>query len=667
MRFQTRFQLILMSGAALTAMASAHASAQTQADTSEDVIQVWGTQVQSSSLFVGQDEIALKQADHLSDLLRDIPGVDIGGTHSINQRINFRGLDDRNINVFIDGALQTNYLFHHMGNLLINADILKSADIQLGSNSVVNTGIGGAIRFETKDARDLLEYTENSFGGRIMAGYNSNAQVSYSATGYGQLGERFDVLAYYNSVDRDNFEDGNGLETIGSDGETTNTLIKVGFDIADNQRIELSYDRLEDEGDYTQRPDMGVLTNQAITGDILIPTEFTRETWNLGYELDLGEAFNFRATYYTNDMYLWRDQRHLGSFLRSAESDNYGLNLFAASHVHFGGMAHNFTYGVELFHQELANSPDLTTDILNTEAGESLAIFVEDEIDFGNGFLLRPGVRFNHYEIENHQLGTSNSWDDVTFGLAGEYQVTDALSLLASYTEIFKGPELAEAYVNDAANKVPNPDLEPEGGENVEVGFRYSTMIGEGSLNVGANAFWLGIDDYIADFNFSRTSFQVQNIGELEVQGFEASIHYGQGPWDLLASYAHTDLDETGLVSSNDGSLRDVGDQLTLGATYTFENVDIVIDYGVQITMDQSVEGSEDKPGYSVHNISARWNDPLDIQGLSVIVGVDNLLDEAYTSHASRVGETNHPRFGHLILDDVEPGRNIKLTLAQRF
>ena len=27
------------------------------------------------------------QADHISDLLRDLPGVDVGGAHSLNQRI----------------------------------------------------------------------------------------------------------------------------------------------------------------------------------------------------------------------------------------------------------------------------------------------------------------------------------------------------------------------------------------------------------------------------------------------------------------------------------------------------------------------------------------------------------------------------------------------------
>ena len=109
----------LISGTAVLALTGA---AIAQEDTQElDAIQVWGTQVESDLMTLNEDQITLRQADHLSDLLRIVPGVDIGGTHSVNSRINIRGLDDRQLDVYIDGALQTNYLYHHMGNLLVNA------------------------------------------------------------------------------------------------------------------------------------------------------------------------------------------------------------------------------------------------------------------------------------------------------------------------------------------------------------------------------------------------------------------------------------------------------------------------------------------------------------------------------------------------------------------
>ncbi|MEF1187413.1 TonB-dependent siderophore receptor, partial [Vibrio sinaloensis] len=53
-----------------------------------DEVLVWGTKVSSNTESIGAQDMSLKQADHMSDLLRDIPGVDVGGTHSVNQRIN---------------------------------------------------------------------------------------------------------------------------------------------------------------------------------------------------------------------------------------------------------------------------------------------------------------------------------------------------------------------------------------------------------------------------------------------------------------------------------------------------------------------------------------------------------------------------------------------------
>jgi hemoglobin/transferrin/lactoferrin receptor protein len=72
------------------------------------------------------------------------------------------------------------------------------------------------------------------------------------------------------------------------------------------------------------------------------------------------------------------------------------------------------------------------------------------------------------------------------------------------------------------------------------------------------------------------------------------------------------------------------------------------------------------KDGYDVHNISARWAS-RGFEGLSVIVGVDNVFDEYYASQSSRTGVSAHPRFGELYLTDYEPGRNIKATLAYQF
>ncbi len=645
-----------------------------------DEIVVWGTAVRSDLLTIDEDEIAFRQADHLSDLLRIVPGVDIGGTHSVNSRINIRGLDDRELSIYVDGALQTNYLYHHIGNLLINPDILKSADIQVGSNSVAYGGIGGAVRFETKTAADLLETTDRNVGARLMGSYNSNAQYSASATAYGQFTDYVDALVYFNYVDRDNFKDGSDRETIGSDGDTGNLLAKIGFTPTDNQRFQFSYDRLKDEGDYTQRPDMGVLTNQAITGDILLPTEYIRETFNFSYALDLGELFQLDATYYMHDLKLTRDERNPGipgppsvlRTLKKAEADNQGVNIIATSQIAAGPFVHTFKYGGEFFDQELSFFPDLiagTTPIV--QEAQTLAFFVEDEIAITDWLSVRPGIRYTDYEVTYLATNESADFDDVTFGIGAELEPVDGLRLLASYTEIFQGPELAEPFIGAGGNKIANPDLDAEEGKNVEVGFRFTKNVNDVALGLGANFFRTTVDGYIGEVDVPGSltgETQDENLGEIVIKGLEASLNARYRGFDFFVSHNIADFDTDNLnTAAVSESFREVGDTTAYEISHTWDDLGIVVSLNGIFVARKETSLGEEKSSYHVHNLMARWDDPFDLTGTSVTAGIDNILDRTYTSHASRLGFTDHPVFGPLDLDDVEPGRNFKVTASVTF
>src|SRR5690606_30545647 len=96
-----------------------------------EAVSVWATEVRASSVSMDEEAISTRQADHISDLLRPIPGVDVGGAHSLNQRITIRSMDDKDLRIYIDGANQNTYMYHHMGNLQINANILKSVDVEV--------------------------------------------------------------------------------------------------------------------------------------------------------------------------------------------------------------------------------------------------------------------------------------------------------------------------------------------------------------------------------------------------------------------------------------------------------------------------------------------------------------------------------------------------------
>lgn len=618
-----------------------------------DTMQVWGTEISNASSLL-TDEIEFKQADHLSDLLRNQPGVDIGGAHSLNQRINIRGFQDLDLEITIDGARQNNFMFHHAGNLLINADILKAVDLQVGTNSVLNGGLSGGVAFETKDAKDLLREGQTA-GARIHGNVATNDYQGYSVTAYGRADDRFDGLVYLNTTDRDNPKDGDGSESVGNDGEIDNGLIKLGFDINEHSRIELSHDMYKDEGDYAPRPDMGFLTNDSISGTTVYPTKFERATTTLNYELDLGDKVNLRAALYYNDVDLWRDEdlnARASYRFAEGESEHKGFNLLAESVLDSGDVTHVLRYGFDLYDHDTDLQHDDAS--VRKESAESRAVYIEDEIQLANGLTVTPGLRYNRYKLDTN--ASDSTFTDTTWGLAAKYPLNDNWTVRGSSTQLFQGPNLSEVFIS--AVPAPNADLKPETGVNNEVGISY---LSHGAMNLDRLAFALtvfrtDIDDYIDD----EGTATLMNIGDYEVKGFETSLGMTKGNFDARLTYSRSESENK---DTGEPLGRQVGDSISLGLGYLIPSIDLAVNWTSLITLK---EDHFEKPRYDVHSISARWT-PSSVEGLTLTAGVENLFDEYYTSHASRIGDTFHPVFGGLHLNDYEPGRNIKLTASYVF
>ena len=49
-------------------------------------------------------KISTRNAGLVKDVMRDIPGVYVGGTNGMNQKIYMRGVSDRGLNITVDGA-----------------------------------------------------------------------------------------------------------------------------------------------------------------------------------------------------------------------------------------------------------------------------------------------------------------------------------------------------------------------------------------------------------------------------------------------------------------------------------------------------------------------------------------------------------------------------------
>jgi len=585
-----------------------------------------------------------------------------------------------------------------MGNLQIHADILKSVDIEVGSNSVINGGLGGSVRFETKVARELLN-DDQKFGGRFQVSLANNSGSNYSLTGYGLLSDNIDFLAYFNQVNNDNYEvgggaikDASGQVLPGTDGtvrglesDVTDALLKFGWDLADNQRLQLSYEKYTDEGNYSYRPDMGLATDLAITKSLevplLWPTKLTRDTLTLNYDVSF-DTTQVKAAVFKNTSELWRDEMGYAqspnfahwAAINTGEAKNTGINIVAQTSLNTE-LAQELTYGIDYVkYDTLYKATQLTSSKTSSEEAKNLALFLQDRIKLNDVLTLIPGVRHDSYDIESSVI--DKSFSDTSLALALEVQPSEDLLFKLSATQIFKGPEISEVFTGAGLKEIENTALEAETGINYELSFAYQTTVsGDDNLAFGATLFETNIDDYIFDYAYLKPRVKWKdNVGDMNIHGYEAYINYRLDNFNAVLTYssAESKLSAFDQYTAIDGARLDRQQGDTLSANVAYDSTELGLTLNWEILMVDDVSRGLDldgasldnsKDSFTVQNISARWT----FDNLTIIAGVDNLFDEYYASQSSRTGVSFHPRFGELYLKDYEPGRNIKATVSYKF
>ncbi len=510
-------------------------------------------------------------------------------------------------------------------------------------------------------------------------------------TGYGQLTDSIDVLAYYNAVDRDNYtvgggkiKDSSGVEIPNTDGdvrglegELYDALIKFGWDISDSQRLTLGYEMYEDEGDYSYRPDMGLATDLAIAGRLgaalVYPTEFTRDTLTLGYQIDWSEKSSAKISVFNNESTLWRDESGLTTpptySIKEGTATNSGFNLLAQTKLS-AGVEQELTYGLDVVKFDTDYRATTAGGVVKSdEKATKKSVFIEDKLELVDGFFVIPGIRYDNYSIDTAVI--DETFTEATGALAFEYEFLDNFLARVSKTQLFKGPEIGEVFTGAGIGDTANPDIDAETGSNSELALSYQ---GE-QFSAGITLFETEIESYIYDY----TAAGKDNIGDMTLDGYEAFAGYHFNDLNVLLSYSSSDSELDAFsqyATAFDGARidRKQGDTLSLNIDYLIESINLSLHWDSLIVDDLDAGTDLDGPnsdnskdGYTVHNVAVRWSPTESLSGLSITFGVDNLFDEFYASQSSRTGASAHPFFGELYLFDYEPGRNIKATVAYQF
>ena len=639
-----------------------------------------GVEVTSSSGGYGVDDIKIstRNAGLVKDVMRDIPGVYVGGTNGMNQKIYMRGVSDRGLNITIDGAKQNGNTFHHNADLLIDPDLIKAVDVEVGSRSVVNGSgaLGGSVAFKTVDAKDLLESGE-IIGAKIKTGYASNnSEFSQGLMLFTAPVEGLDFIAAINHKGYDYGKSGNKRK-IGGDGNDLSYLLKLGYSFLDAHRISISREHNEFKGMYPMRAEFG----SWYTGQYLVDNrKYERDTTTLKYEYKPSDLLNLDVTVYNTE------HKKDDPVLKILGVKTNGINAKAKSIVETGALTQTFRYGAEFYQSKNFNKPDNHYP----EKVNNYSIYAEDALNFSS-LTVTPGVRYTHHELKSYDGRAGNvksytyKFNEFTPALALDYEIVKGLNAFASYARVFRGPDVMESmYASRAKNFEANKDLKATTGNSYETGLKYHGDINEASsYSLSAKYFTKKYKNLIVDNSSYVTGtppitiYRRINAGGADISGVELLARLNLDALSLAASYTHQNVKykdrvakaSGGYYTSNIIGYRDQGDKYTFNAEYAFSSIDTLIGYNLIYFASKNTISAGDNettkiPSYAVSDIYASYTPSSGkFKGLEINAGIYNLFNKTYASQSQRMADyTGNPDYV-----DWEPGRNFKVNVSYKF
>ena len=468
-----------------------------------------------------KDSLLSKQATSVAAALEDIPNVDIrGGSRSIAQKPNIRGLSDNRVVQVIDGVRQ-NFDLAHRGSYFLPMSLIQEIEVIKGpSSSLWGSGaLGGVVAMRTPNALDLLK-NNDKFGVKIRQGYQTANNLSERDASVFAANDKFDVLisAFYNNAD--NLRTGRGNKLNNTAYKQFGGLAKFGWQINDANRVELSHRETRFKQTAPGNNEAkNELTNEQLTKQIEefhgsnnsfpprkkpstsetlkfysgVKTRFGSVSYLSDQQIpDQSTVFNYYLTpdnpYLNTHIALYnnktieKEQRKVSGVKDQTKLTTRGINLRNSSEL-----SHiSFVYGVDYMRDKIStergtNSSDakFRAEPYNANSNTTGVYLIAHMPLFGEKLLLSPSVRYDHYDTSSKTVKYKDNHLSPATKLT--WKVTNWLDFSAKYNEAFRAPSMQERFVSGAHfggsirgldtidRFVANPNLRPETAKNKEI------------------------------------------------------------------------------------------------------------------------------------------------------------------------------------------------------
>jgi outer membrane receptor protein involved in Fe transport len=480
------------------------------------------SQIPQPVSLINRARIQEKVANTVSDLFRDLPGVDVNGVGANQARPIIRGQRGQRILLLQDGIrLNNSRRQQDFGELPALVDVagVERVEVVRGPSSVLygTDAIGGVLNIVTPSR--VADGIHGSLGYRFGT---AGDQKKYTARFSGGFG-RFDLIggATYRDANPFSAPEGSfGNITLANDVRVQDSGVqdesfdlRLGYRFSDDHRVFVKGERYAADEAGFGWVDPEEFNPGGARTQILYPRQrFNKLTFGYGGQ-ELGTALADRLDF---TGYVQSNERTFGFDLFTSfgpmgppgagiaietvnytDLDTYGFRLEAKKLAAQGVL---LTYGVDLFRDDAVNADTATTTLLGFGPPQeetstsptlpdatyrSIGAFLQGELELGGRATLILGGRVQDIKAESRStsgledLEPDTKDDRSVVGAANlVFDVTDDLSLITSVGRAFRAPNLIEWLFEGPTPEgngfqVRNPDLRAETSVNYDVGARF--------------------------------------------------------------------------------------------------------------------------------------------------------------------------------------------------
>jgi outer membrane receptor for ferrienterochelin and colicins len=531
---------------------------------------------------IKKEKIAKIGAVTLEQALVLSPSIRLYKDPILGTSVRMRGVSASNVAILIDGVPVIGRNGGAIDLSQISLQNVERIEIVEGplSNIYGSNAAGGVINIITKKSQTSQWSIQQSNQLESIGQRNHTASIGYQKGKFNLgLNARFFNYDQYASdslriIDKDTLDDGSTRSTTRYpfNPKVQNSLGGYfRYTINEDQYLIAKYDNnTEDVTDY------GVIKRtqfKPYATDEFYQTD--RKDLSINYKgkykdhlfLNLLTSIN-RYDRIRDDKRYYLETMAFDSLLQSSDYIRFD-QVFGRADVNYTGMKNLVIGGGYNYTLESGTGDRL----INREGKDSLisvfresAIFTDIKYTGFKDLSLSLGNRFIFHSIYDNASTTS---------LQAKYDITDKLTLRASYAQGYRSPALKELYlefIDINHNIIGNINLHPERSYDYQSTISYSTSK---HIDLSMNGYYTSISDRITLTEYETLKFQYDNVDQYNVYGLQPSISYSSNGFNLSSSlsigYWSTNIERDEVPSH--GQILDLNNSLSLALPKTDVNL----------------------------------------------------------------------------------------------